>query len=148
MATAVVPRDVLVAPGTKSLDPAAADQETRVLPSQERLEENSFHIRIILVSGHLQAVPQRVLFGALRHPLLKLRHPIPLHTERSERGVSVVWEEGQEFGHGDTFSSALDDFAQTIAELYLRLSSMRESLSGDLLQVREKLSHYIETRDR
>jgi len=154
MASAVVmPRDVLSPPGTNSIV-RPSDQEStegRVLPSQERLEDNSLLLAIpaMLPAGsRLPAVPSKVLFGALRSPSLQLRQPIPLRVERDQAGVSVIWEGAEEFGRGDTFSDAIDDFSHTIAELYLCLSVTSESFSGHLLEVRERLSRYIAKRDR
>lgn len=95
--------------------------------------------------GPGSALPSQVLFGVLRHPDLKLLEPIPVRTERSERGISVIWDEVQEFGFGDTFSDAMTDFADTIAELYLHLDKT-EALSDDLTYVRDVLSDYIHVR--
>lgn len=111
-----------------------------ILPRQQ---ENRVVVPILFEgSGPYSALPSHVLFGALRHPALKLREPIPLRTERSDRGICVVWDEGQEFGFGDTFTGAIADFGETIAELYLHLSES-EALSADLITVRDRLSHYI-----
>ena len=95
-----------------------------------------------------EVLGQEVSIGALRHPNLRLRKPIPLRTEENEGTVSVVWDEIQEFGHGDTLSEALYDFAATVTELFLRLSEEGSSLSDDLLTVRGKLEEYIEFRPR
>ena len=91
------------------------------------------------------ALPPQVLFGALRHPALRLIRPIPLRTERSEHGISVIWEEGQEFGYGETFGAAIYDFSDTVAELYLHLNDA-EALSEDLIALRTALSRYIDIR--
>jgi hypothetical protein len=94
------------------------------------------------------AIPQTVLFGGLRHPALIMRQAMPLRTETVETGgVSVVWDEGNEFGFGDTFGAAMDDFSRTISELYIELAEA-QSLSQDLSAIREKLSAYIEVRRR
>ncbi|MGB7471488.1 MAG: hypothetical protein WBW58_19120, partial [Candidatus Acidiferrum sp.] len=87
-------------------------------------------------------MPPNVLFGALRHPALRLRKAIPLRTEWSTHGVSVIWDEVEEFGFGETFSAAIDDFAHIVAELYIDLLE-RENLSSDLVAVRDQLSHYL-----
>lgn len=94
------------------------------------------------------AVPPTVLFGGLRHPALRMRQAIPLRTETVETGgVSVVWDEGNEFGFGDTFGAALEDFSSTISELFIELGEA-QSLSPDLSAIREKLSAYIEIQQR
>jgi hypothetical protein len=59
----------------------------------------------------------------------------------------VVWDEGQEFGFGDTFTNAIADFGETITELHFYLANV-EALSEDLTAVRDRLSHYIDVRPR
>lgn len=137
-----MPHDVLVEPGTTSPD---SPHESSTLPRQQ---ENRIAVAVDLAAtGPYSALPPRVLFGALRHPALKLRRPIPLRTERSEQGISVVWDEGQEFGFGDTFTNAIADFGETITELHFYLANV-EALSEDLTAVRDRLSHYIDVRPR
>jgi hypothetical protein len=129
--------------GTKSTERA---QEPIFFPqfSQEpRL--GSLPVVGMELAAPYSALPDEVLFGAFRHPALKLRKPILLQTERSETGIAVFWEETEEFGSGETFSSAIDDFGVTLAELYLRLEEC-DSLSDYLQGVRNKLADYIEVR--
>lgn len=140
-ATVAMPPDVIVGAGTRSID--GGTEANALLPRQQQ------NLILIPVSfqpgGPDSALPSQVLFGALRHPELKLLEAIPVRTERSERGVSVIWDEVQEFGFGDTFGNAMTDFADTIAELYLHLYET-EALSDDLAYVRNMLSHYIDVR--
>lgn len=139
MATAVIPRDI--GAGTTFLEPTSSLGD--VLPPQQ---QNSIIVPLLFQPGGPDsALPAQVLFGALRHPTLRLCEPIPLRTERSERGISVIWEDIEEFGFGDTFGNAMTDFADTISELYLYLSNT-EALSDDLIAVRNRLSHYITVR--
>jgi hypothetical protein len=141
MATAVMPLDVLVPSGTMSTQSANAPGE--ILPPQE---QNSISVPITLMpSGKDTALPSHFLFGALRHPALMLRKPMPLRTERSKGGISVIWEEGNEFGFGQTFGDAIEDFAATMGELYCELSD-DDVLGADLVALRDRLSHYIDVR--
>lgn len=143
MGTALV---TLVEAGTTLVKPESEQDSLMsvpvILPQQQ---QNLPGIPMLFGGGPYSALPDHVLFGALRHPALKLREPIPLRSERSDRGISVIWDEGQEFGFGDTFTAAVADFAETVAELYLQLCE-REALSEDLIAVRDRLSHYIDVR--
>ncbi len=130
--------------GANSADQALQPKET-VLPRQFQLLV-PMPVEIELDSAPYSALPDKVLFGALRHPALKLRKPIPLQTERSEYGINVFWEEAQEFGSGETFSAAIEDFGLTLAELYFHLEDSDSPLSDYLLGVRNKLADYIEVR--
>lgn len=138
--TAIAPRlpgDLTA--GTTDVEPA---QWGQMLPP-EKLPEDFLPVSTV---GR-KAVPQRILFGALQCPTLRLAKPIPLKTEKSKDTVSVVWEDISEFGYGDTLSEAIFDFAATVTELYATLSE-NESLSDDLLKVKTKLFEYIEPRTR
>jgi hypothetical protein len=138
---AEIPHDVLVPAGTNSARTEPGD----ILPTQR--EASRIIVRLKAeIAGPDTALPSEFLFGALRNHALKLRKPIPLRSERSHEGISVIWDEGQEFGFGETFSSAIDDFAGTIAELYIHLVLGDEPLSSDLTALRDKISQYIEVR--
>lgn len=132
-----LPRDLR--PGTTDVEPA---QWSRMLPP-EKLPEEFLPVSTL----GSKAIPQKLLFGALQSPTLRLVKPIPLKTEKSKDTVSVVWEDISEFGYGDTLSEAIFDFAATVTELYATLSE-NESLSDDLLKVKTKLFEYIESRPR
>jgi len=135
------PSGVLVPAGTTN---SVRTEQGDILPIQR---EASRTVRIKTeIAGPDSALPAEFLFGALRHPALKLREPIPLRTERSQDGISVIWDDGHEFGFGESFSAAIDDFASTIAELYLRLAPGDETLSSDLIALRDKVSHYVQVR--
>lgn len=79
---------------------------------------------IPLHSGPFEdAVPSTFLFGALHDHAIYLLRPIALRTERAHGGVTVVWDDVSEFGHGENFSDAVEDFGRTISELYKSLIS-------------------------
>jgi hypothetical protein len=140
MATALVPITGAVSPsGTQSNE----------LPLEGVLPRQQYNLEVVPfradASPH-SAIPQTVLFGGLRHPALRMRQAMLLRTEINETGgVSVVWDEGNEFGVGDTFGAALDDFALTLSELFIELGEASR-LSHDLSALKEKLSTYIEVR--
>jgi len=93
------------------------------------------------------ARPARLLFGALKAPTLRLRKPIPLDLSIGETEVVLTWAEIDEFGYGSTMGDAAEDFSRSLAELYCRLQES-ELLGPDLLNVKQILSQYIETRAR
>lgn len=128
-------------PGTKNTDPVGWQD---ALPPEKAPDHA---LPVSSPSKGTSAVPQEILFGALQSPGLRLVKPIPLKTDKTKDTVSAVWEDISEFGYGDTLSEAIFDFARTVAELYLTLSE-KESLSDDLLRVKDKLSEYIEPRTR
>ena len=144
-----VPSDQAVSvPGTNYADNADSGQVLPPEPANNIPVFPSVEISIELLEEAPSARPPQILFGALRHPNLRLRKSIPLRAEKDSGTVSVVWEDIQEFGYGDTLSDALYDFAETVTELFIRLSDEGSSLSGDLLTVRGKLTEYIEFRPR
>jgi hypothetical protein len=128
-------------PGTTSTEQKGWQSR---LPA-EKAPDNAF--LVTAVAKRTSAVPQEIFFGALQSPILRLVKPIPLKTEKTKDGVSVVWGDICEFGYGNTLSEAIFDFAATVTELYVTLSK-EESLSDDLLRVKTKLSKYIELRQR
>ena len=134
-----VPEDLW--PGTKDADRAAPPM---VLPAEKAPDD---YLPVSSGNEATSAMPQEIKFGALRSPLLRLLKPIPLRTEKREGTVSVVWDDITEFGYGDTLSEAIFDFSATLSELFKTLSG-QQSLSDDLLEVKNKLSEYIEPRPR
>jgi hypothetical protein len=140
MATALISNTGPVSPsGTQSSEAP----NPGVLPKQKN---NLATVPFWTHASPRSAIPQAVLFGGLRHPALRMRKAMPLRTERVETGgVSVVWDEGNEFGFGDTFGAAMEDFSHTISELFIELGDA-PSLSQDLSAIREKLAAYIEVR--
>ena len=107
--------------------------------------EPLFHL--ITSIGTESARPEReILFGALRDPKLRLLKPIPLEVSVEGTDVILTWAEVDEFGCGDTTSAAVDDFGQSIRELYCHLHSQDVHLGSDLLRVSGILDRYIERR--
>lgn len=143
MATAVISSNVISPAGVNSVGEALRPMEP-VLPQPVQLP--IVPIDVDPDAAPYSALPNTVLFGALRHPTLKLRKPILLQTERTDAGINVVWIETQEFGAGETFSSAIEDFGLTVAELYIRLGECDSPLSTYLQEIRKKLAEYIEVR--
>jgi hypothetical protein len=87
-----------------------------------------------------------VLFGALSDPQLYLLEPIPLTVTNEGSDVVLTWDEIDEFGCGDKTTTAIDDFAQSLRELYHHLHSKEVQLGSDLLRVKGILDQYIARR--
>jgi hypothetical protein len=94
------------------------------------------------------ARPQSVLFGALVHPKLRLRKPIPLELSVEEGNVVLSWIAADEFACGATMGEALDEFSKTVSELYVELNDNNVRLGADLERVRRILDEYIEPRHK
>ncbi len=145
---AIVPKDIVSEPGTKTVEAAKQGFSYEHLPP-ERYPGHLLHVSPMIIRLPRKPANARlktVLFGGLRDPHLRLHKPIPLKIEENEGFVSAIFEEIQEFGTGKTMSEAISDFSSTIAELYIRLSQESLQLSDDLLRVKNILSDYIESR--
>ena len=92
------------------------------------------------------ARPESVHLRTLKDPQYRLRKPIPLGVSLQESIVVVTWSEIDEFGQGETMTSAVDDFGQTLRELYNRLYAPEVQLGADLQRVKQVLGEYIEQR--
>ncbi len=103
-------------------------------------------VTITALSEVPSARPQSVLFGALVHPHLRLRKPVPLDVSVEEGHVVLSWNETEEFAYGATVGEALDDFSKTLSGLYTELHSPSVRLGADLERVRHILDDYIEPR--
>ena len=89
--------------------------------------------------------PSLVLFAGLRDPRLRMKQAIPLDVTVEEGHVIVNWAAIDEFGSGDTLSTAISDFAYALRALYWYLAGVEE-LGPDLANIKLILSQYIEAR--
>lgn len=90
--------------------------------------------------------PQRVLFGAIRDPKVRIKNPIPVDISVEDGSVVAFSPLLREFGYGPSLSEALDDFGKTVCELYHSLESQESRLSEDLTNTLSNLRTYIEPR--
>jgi hypothetical protein len=111
-----------------------------------KMTELGAKITITPVAEIPSARVESVLFGALVHPKLRLRKPIPLEVTNEEGQVVLNWDEANEFACGETFGAALDDFGKTISDLYFELNSAGVRLGNELEKTRSILSQYIGPR--
>lgn len=122
-------------------------EEVVVLPQEAGVVHEKKPASVILISGPApSARPQSVLFGALADPGLRLRKAIPLQVCADDAHVTLTWQEIDEFGCGSSTTEALDDFAQSVRELYHHLHANEVKLGADLERVKGVLDNYIEPR--
>src|SRR5579864_420652 len=104
-----------------------------VLPQESGVVQEKIPASVTLRFGPApSARPDSVLFGALGDPGLQLRQPIPLQVCADGGHVALTWAEIDEFGCGSTTTEALDDFAQSVRELYQHLHAPGVKLGPDL----------------
>ena len=92
--------------------------------------------------------PVEILFGAIIDRRLRIKNPIQITLSKEEDVVVASSSELEEFGYGNDISEALDDFAKTLAELYLSLEENADRLGDDLKQQFSRLCTFIEVRSR
>lgn len=80
--------------------------------------------------------------GTLFDTRFRVQRPIPVTLDRSGEGVSALWIEIDEFGHGESASEATVELARGLVELYYTLEG--EHLGQDLERVWTVLRQYIE----
>lgn len=152
MATAEVgpPRSdsaLVLGPGVAE---AKSERDNPVLPSQEAggaFLPSNVSVEFVDQTQLRNARPDRVLLGALSDPRLRVVKPIALDVTVEESHVVVSWADVDEFGTGETLSTAIDDLGGSLRELYHRLSES-EKLGPDLAKVKRVLHEHIVARSR
>lgn len=102
--------------------------------------------RFAITLAPLSATPSHLLLGNLNHPTLRLRHPLNLLIEREDQWIIATYPELDEFGYGAHLTEAVEDFRQSVIELYLTLKAEHEYLGPDLQRVWQSLQELIEER--
>src|SRR2546422_3761164 len=131
---------------SQSLTPSGAKTEVPQVNQlvAEVLPATTAHVSVEFVQWAGKA--DRILFGNIRDPRLRVREPIPVHMREEGGNKLAVWDEVNEFGQGRSTSEALDDLAHTIAELYHSLDADQSRLGPDLQAVWKTLKQYVEKR--
>ncbi len=97
--------------------------------------------------GGIAANPLRdVTLGSLFDDRLRLRNPLRVELEREGEFYIAKCEAFQEFGFGASPLEAVDDFRQTLAELYWALKRSTPRLGADLAATWERLNEQVEER--
>jgi len=142
--------------GTETLrsrkDEEQVKYEVKLLPNQASpaLPDSGQAVAgFMFISGDglPQPLPKQINFGALKDPLLRVLKPIQLSVSSEEDHIVLHWPEVEEFGTGQTLSSALDDFSASLRQLYHHLHGDAK-LGVDLLNVRRILDEYVAQRPR
>lgn len=84
-----------------------------------------------------------VQIGSLLDARLRMSRPVTLAIEKDE-DFFVAWhEELQEFGYGANPISAVQDFRNTLAQLYWQLKEDQDRLGADLFETWKRLSSLV-----
>jgi hypothetical protein len=92
------------------------------------------------------ATPEALLLGDLRHPQLRLRAPISLVVEQEDKFVGIWYEPLEQMGCGEHLTAAVEDFQQTLSELYFTLRDDQDHLGAELARQWELLQSLVEER--
>ena len=92
------------------------------------------------------ATPREVILGTLPHPRLRLLAPIRLQVQREDGSVTVWAEDLEEVGYGPDLGAAIQDFQQTLIELYTTLDREHDRLGPGMAQLWRRLGQLIESR--
>lgn len=92
----------------------------------------------------VSAVPTAILIQNLTDDRLRLRRPLRLRIEKEGNFYVAVNDEFEELGYGYDPIQALDDFRQTLAELYWTLKSEQSRLAIGLANLWSRLKQTVE----
>jgi hypothetical protein len=98
------------------------------------------------VAAPSSAIPAEVTIGTLHHPSLELRRPVRLAVALDGEFVTATFDQLDEFGYGADLAAAVEDWEQTIAELYFTLRAEQQRLGPSLLPLWEQLQTVVEER--
>lgn len=98
------------------------------------------------ITAGRSATPDSLQLGSLAHPHLRLRRPLPLTVTHDGPLIIASCQALEEFGYGPHLSAAVEDFRQTVAELYDTLKADRDRLGPDLSGLWQQLQALIEER--
>ncbi len=133
--------------GPKSLESGiivSSDHETLGEPAVEVKDFPSITDRI---GDHISATPVSILLGSLPDPVLFLREPITLDVEKEDGSFAVSSSEIDEFGVGEYLMDAVEDFQQSLVELYLTLRENQNSLGPAMMALWARLVELIGERE-
>jgi len=91
----------------------------------------------------IPAIPAAVVIGSLFDDRLQLLAPITLELEREGDFYIAKCDEFEEFGYGDDPFQAVDDFRQTLGELYWTLKEEQSRLAPGLASVWQRLDQVV-----
>jgi hypothetical protein len=94
------------------------------------------------------ATPDEVLIAGLPFAALRLRSPLRLEVQREDDQVAVWSPDLEEMGFGPHLGAAIEDFQQTIVELYAALEdeAAADRLGPGMVDLWQRLQDVVERR--
>ncbi len=93
------------------------------------------------------ATSDEILLRTLARPHLLLVRPIRLVIERENERVTAWSPELEEIGYGPDLGGALEDFQLTLAELYDTLSSEKDRLGPEMVNLWKMVQTMVKVRN-
>jgi hypothetical protein len=90
--------------------------------------------------------PAELYIGSLPDPRLRLRIPLRVTVEEEDGVVSVWNSELEEVGYGSNRGAAVQDFQQTLVELYRTLENDQDRLGPEMERVWGLLQQLLDER--
>jgi hypothetical protein len=119
--------------------------ETTVLAQQPVSQRG--HSSVEIIDGEPpRATPETLWLGVLRRRDLRLRKPLLLSITQEGEHVAVWSELLDEIGYGPYLTAAIEDFQQTMAELYLSLKTEQGNLGPEMARLWQVIRDLIEER--
>lgn len=91
-------------------------------------------------------LPATFTVGTLNHSLLRLRQPADLDVESCPGGVIVTLPTTGDWGVGPHLTAAVEDWQQTVVELYWTLQAEQGQLGPAMVALWAQLQTLIEVR--
>jgi hypothetical protein len=96
--------------------------------------------------GAAGAIPAELTIETLGDPRLHLRTPLRVTVEREGEHVTVWQPELEELGYGPDLAAAVEDFQQTVVELYGTLRAEQGRLGPEMVRLWTYLDQHVEER--
>src|SRR5207247_3316826 len=101
----------------------------KVVPSPEHqqmiVDKRTTDMTITFETPKTSVRPDKILFGLILNPQLRIKKPLRVDISRSENSTIAYCPALEEFGYGPNISAALDDLAKTLSELFFSLEDKR-----------------------
>jgi hypothetical protein len=101
---------------------------------------------VIDAAGQSAPRPTKILLGTLNDFGFRVAKAIPVQLDFREACVIASWQDIDEFGSGNSISSACQDLGHTLSELYRSLETDQARLGPDLQHVWAVLQEYLVRR--
>ena len=105
-------------------------------------------ISAVLSPDDLPLAETSIQFALIRDPEIRVILPIPVTIEHNGDTVVAAWSQADEYGYGENRSEALEDFGQSVSQLFRTLSSDEKALGSEMSRVLDLLRRHIQFRSR